>query len=190
MGKNLVGEGRFGAPTLLTASNSARGFAEGIELTTSYDIDQWSLYANFAVSKAMGEHITSSQFNFSPDDLAFIANHFIHLDHDQTYTASAGIAYTIPSTKTKVSASVIFGSGLRASTATVPNGASLSDYEQVNLSVFQNIDTGIFKGVEARLDIINVFDLKYQIRNGSGVGVGASQFGPRRTILAGLKQRF
>jgi len=56
--------------------------------------------------------------------------------------------------------------------------------------VVQNIDTGIFKGVEARLDIINVFDLKYQIRNGSGVGVGASQFGPRRTILAGLKQRF
>ncbi len=89
-----------------------------------------------------------------------------------------------------MSASVIFGSGLRASTATVPNGASLSDYEQVNLSVVQNIDTGIFKGVEARLDIINVFDLKYQIRNGSGVGVGASQFGPRRTILAGLKQRF
>ena len=54
----------------------------------------------------------------------------------------------------------------------------------------QKIDTGMFKGVEARLDVINLFDLKYQIRNGTGVGVGAPQFGPRRAILAGLTQRF
>ncbi len=30
-----------------------------------------------------------------PDELAFIANNFIHLDHDQTWTGSAGIAYTL-----------------------------------------------------------------------------------------------
>ena len=74
--------------------------------------------------------------------------------------------------------------------ATVPNGASLPDYEQVNLSFVQPFDTGIFRGLEARFDIINLLDLKYQIRNGTGVGVGAPQFGPRRTILAGLTQRF
>ncbi len=188
--KNLIDEGQFGAPILLTPFNYARGFAEGIELTANYDIDNWSLYANFAVAKAMGQQIISGQFNFAPDELAYIANHFIHLDHDQTYTASAGVAYTIPSTKTKMSASVIFGSGLRSSTATVPNGASLPDYQQVNLSLVQPFATGIFTGLEARLDIINVLDLKYQIRNGSGVGVGASQYGPRRTILAGLTQHF
>ena len=81
------------------------------------------------------------------------------------------------------------GSGLRSST-TGPNSASLPDYEQVNLSVVQKIDTGIFQGLEARLDVINLFDLKYQIRNGTGVDVGAPQFGPRRTVLAGLTQRF
>jgi outer membrane receptor protein involved in Fe transport len=187
--KNLVDEGQFGAPIILTPFNYARGFAEGIELTASYDIDNWSLYSNFAVSKAMGEDIISGQFNFSPEDLAFIANHFIHLDHDQTYSASAGVAYTIPSTKTRLSASMIFGSGLRAST-TGPNSASLPDYEQVNLSVVQKLDTGMFQGVELRLDVINLFDEQYQIRNGTGVGVGAPQFGPRRTILAGLTQRF
>jgi outer membrane receptor protein involved in Fe transport len=94
--KNLVDEGQFGAAILLTPFNYARGFAEGIEMTTSYDVDNWSLYSNFSVSKAMGEDIISSQFNFSPDDLAFIANHFIHLDHDQTYTTPAGVGYTIP----------------------------------------------------------------------------------------------
>jgi outer membrane receptor protein involved in Fe transport len=158
-------------------------------MTTSYDIDNWSLYSNFSVSKAMGENIISSQFNFSPDDLAFIADHFIHLDHDQTYTASAGVAYTIPWSKTKLAASMLFGSGLRAST-TGPNSASLPDYQQVNLSIVQKIDTGMLNGLEARLDVINLFDLKYQIRNGTGVGVGAPQFGPRRAILAGLTQRF
>jgi TonB dependent receptor len=188
--KNLIDEGQFGSAILLTPFNYARGFSEGIELTANYDIDNWSLYSNFAVNKAMGENIISSQFNFSPDDLAYISNHFIHLDHEQTYTASAGVAYTIPSTKTKLSASMLFGSGLRASTATVPNGASLPDYEQVNLSAVQKIDTGISNGLELRLDIINLFDMKYQIRNGTGVGVGAPQNGPRRTILAGLTQRF
>ncbi|MBV9826671.1 MAG: TonB-dependent receptor [Alphaproteobacteria bacterium] len=187
--KNLIDEGQFGAPVILTPFNYARGFAEGLELTASYEIENWSLYANFAVGKAMGEDIVSGQFNFAPDELAYIAGHFIHLDHDQTYTGSGGVAYTFP-TKTRVSASVIFGSGLRASTADVPNGASLPDYQQVNLSLLQPLDFGVWTGMEARLDILNLLDLKYLIRNGTGVGVGAPQFGPRRTILAGLTQRF
>jgi outer membrane receptor protein involved in Fe transport len=54
----------------------------------------------------------------------------------------------------------------------------------------QKIDTGLWKGLEARLDLINLFDQKYLIRDGTGVGVGAPQYGPRRTILAGLTQRF
>ena len=54
----------------------------------------------------------------------------------------------------------------------------------------QPVTTGIYKGLELRLDIINVNDVVYQIRNGTGVGVGAPQFGPRRTFLAGITQRF
>jgi outer membrane receptor protein involved in Fe transport len=48
----------------------------------------------------------------------------------------------------------------------------------------------VWKGAELRLDVINLFDEIYEIRNGTGVGVGAPQFGPRRTILAGLTQHF
>jgi outer membrane receptor protein involved in Fe transport len=84
---------------------------------------------------------------------------------------------------------MLFGSGLRAD-GDHPNGSSLPSYEQVNLSVVQKVDTGWWKGLEARLDVINLFDEVYQIRNGTGVGVGAPQFGPRRTILAGLTQHF
>jgi outer membrane receptor for ferrienterochelin and colicins len=38
----------------------------------------------------------------------------------------------------------------------------------------------------ARFDIINAFDEIYEIRNGTGVGVGAPQYGPRRGLFVGL----
>ncbi|HEU0217352.1 MAG TPA: TonB-dependent receptor, partial [Stellaceae bacterium] len=186
---NLLDEGQFGAPIILTPFNYAKGWARGIELSMSYDVDNWSLYGNFAASQAEGKDINSAQFNFAPDELAYIAGHYIHLDHDQTYTASAGIAYTFRRTMTRISTDLIYGSGLRAN-GDHPNGNSLPDYHQVNLSIVQKIDTGWWKGAELRLDVLNLLDEVYEIRNGTGVGVGAPQFGPRRTLLAGLTQYF
>ena len=81
-------------------------------------------------------------------------------------------------------------SGLRASTATVPNGASLPEYATVNASFIQKLDLGFGRGTEFSLDILNIGDAVYEIRNGTGVGVGAPQYGIRRAILAGLTQRF
>lgn len=95
----------------------------------------------------------------------------------------------MPPSKTRFARDLICGSGLRASSE-FPNSNSLPDYHQINLSVTQPVDTGIYKGLELRLDVINLSDEKYQIRNGTGVGVGAPQFGPRRTVFAGATQRF
>jgi outer membrane receptor for ferrienterochelin and colicins len=44
--------------------------------------------------------------------------------------------------------------------------------------------------MELRLDIINLLDEVYAIRDGTGVSVGAPQFGPRRTIFAGMRKQF
>src|SRR5262249_832617 len=55
-------------------------------------------------------------------------------------------------------------------------------YLAVNTSVVQKLDLGIGAGTELRLDILNIRDAVYQIRNSTGVGVGAPQFGIRRTI--------
>jgi outer membrane receptor protein involved in Fe transport len=188
---DLIDEGQFGAPIILTPFNYEQGLVDGVELTTSYEIGNWSFYGNLAASKALGKDIISAQFNFQPDELAYIANHFIHLDHDQTITASSGIKYRFARTNTLISADFTGGSGLRATTpGGIPNGASLPAYQQVNLSLVQPVTTGIYKGLELRLDIINLFDQIYQIRNGTGVGVGAPQYGPRRTVLAGVTQRF
>ena len=186
---DLIDEGQFGAPIILTAFNYENGLQEGIEFTGSYDRGPWSVYGNAAVSRAVGENIVSAQFNFQPDELAFIANNIIHLDHDQKWTGSGGIAYTANRDSqypTRLSVDAIVQSGLRASTPTVPNGIALAVYGAVNLSVVQKIASR----TELRLDILNVGDDTYQIRNGTGVGVGAPQYGIRRTILAGLTQQF
>ncbi len=186
---DLIDEGQFGAPIILTAFNYENGLQEGIEFTGSYDRGPWSVYGNAAVSRAMGKNIVSAQFNFQPDELAFIADNFIHLDHDQKWTGSAGIAYTANRDSqhpTRLSVDAIVQSGLRASTPTVPNGIALPVYGVVNMSVVQRVASR----TELRLDILNIGDDTYQIRNGTGVGVGAPQFGIRRTILAGLTQRF
>jgi outer membrane receptor protein involved in Fe transport len=160
-------------------------------LTLSYDIDNWSFYGNFAAQQELGKNIVSSQFNFFPDDLAFIATNAIHTDHEQTYTSSAGIKYKVPTWNTLFSTDLTAGSGLRTTKpGGSPNGAALPGYQQVNLSIVQPIDTGIYKGLEFRFDIINLLDQVYQLRSGTGLGVFAPQFGPRRTFLAGLTQRF
>jgi outer membrane receptor protein involved in Fe transport len=186
---NLIDEGQFGAPIILSAFNYAEGLQEGVELTGSYDRGPWSAYGNVALSRAMGKNIISAQNNFAPDELAFIANNWIHLDHDQLWTGSAGIAYTANMDSehpTRMSIDAVVQSGLRASTPTVPNGAALPTYGVVNMSLVQKLASR----TELRLDILNIGDNTYEIRNGTGVGVGAPQFGIRRTILAGVTQRF
>jgi outer membrane receptor protein involved in Fe transport len=190
---NLIDEGQFGAPIILTAFNYANGLQTGVQGTASYDSGPWSLYANAAWSRAMGRDINSAQFNFSPSELAFITDNYIHLDHDQTWTGSAGAAYTLnkgTDHPTLFSADMLVQSGLRASTATIPNGVALPTYATANLSIVQKLNLGVGRGTEIRLDLLNVGNASYQIRNGTGVGVGAPQYGMRRTLLAGLTQRF
>ena len=186
---DLIDEGQFGAPIILTPFNYREGYARGLEFTGGYNHGGWSSYANVALSRAMGKDIISSQFNFDADELAHIQNHWIHLDHDQTVTASAGLARSLPvqSTNLRLSADFTFGSGLRAEAPDgVPNGIALPANWAVNLAAVETITPR----TELRLSVVNVTDNIYEIRNGTGVGVGAPQFGQRRTILAGVTEKF
>src|SRR6516162_5307279 len=188
---DLLDEGQFGAPIFFTPFNYQKGLVKGIELTLSYDIENWSFYGNFSAAEEIAKNIISGQFNFSQMTLAFITNSYIHTDHDQTYTSSAGIKYTLPPYNTRFAVDLTAGSGLRTTNpGGSPNGAALPGYQQVNFSIVQPIDTGFLKGMELRFDVINLFDEVYQMRSGTGLGVFAPQFGLRRTFLAGLTQRF
>ncbi len=190
--RNLIDEGQFGAPIILTVFNYAKGQVGGVEFAASYDHGPWSAYANVAVSRAIGKDIDSAQFTFSPDDLAYIQNHYIHLDHDERFAGSGGVAYAAfagSDHPARFSADLVTGSGLRAD-GDVPNGRALPGYYVINLAATENLKRLVFRGVELRFDVINLLDRKYEIRDGTGVGVGAPQFGLRRTLLAGITQRF
>jgi len=195
--KNLIDEGQFGAPIILTPFNYRYGQQYGTELTLNYVAQTLSLYANFAEQRALGKDIESAEFNFDPDALAYITNHFINLDHEQRYTGSAGASYLWAGTR--FSADMIFGSGLRADLVLpdgthIPNGEHLPYYTQVNLGVshtFAYWGSGSSKlGPTLRFDVINATDAVYQIRNGTGVGVGAPQYGPRRGFFGGISVPF
>ncbi len=180
--RNLIDEGQFGAPIILTPFNYAKGYARGIEFTANYVHGPFSVYGNLAISKAQGQDIDSSQFNFDPGDLAYIATHYIYLDHNQTITASAGASYRLGDTH--LNADLIIGSGLRRD-GDVPNGDHVPAYTQVNFSIVHDFRTAATGPFSLRLDLINAFDEVYQIRDGTGVGVGAPQFGPRRGCSPG-----
>jgi outer membrane receptor protein involved in Fe transport len=191
--RQLIDEGQFGAPIILTAFNYAKGQVGGVEGAVSYDEGPWSAYANLAISRAIGKDIDTAQFSFSPAELAYISDHYIHLDHDQRFSGSGGAAYTVfygTDHTMRLSTDLQTGSGLRASTATVPNGAALPGYYVVNFSAVQAVPIHLGKGLHLRLDVLNLLDRKYEIRDGTGVGVGAPQFGLRRTILAGISETF
>ena len=129
----------------------------------------------------------TGQFNFSPDEIAYIANHRVHLDHDQAVTASAGVSYRF-ATRTTLGADALFGSGLRSGFADSEHPPS---YTQVNASLAQVFDFGGGLGkIEGRLSVLNVFDSVYELRDGIGIGIGAPQFGPRRTLYASVTKSF
>jgi len=185
--RNLIDEGQFGAPIILTPFNYKSGRQYGAEFTANYDPGgPFSAYVNAAYERAVGRDIVSSQFQFSPDELAFIAAHYIPLDHQQLVSISAGASYSWQ--QFRFSMDLLYGSGLRRDGAT-PNGDHLPGYAQVNLGISRPIDLGFAgKPLTLRVDLINALDEKYQIRDGTGVGVGAPQFGPRRAYFVGISQ--
>ena len=184
---NLIDEGQFGAPIILTPFTYAKGKQYGSELSLSYQANPWTFYANFAAARAIGKDIDSSQFNFDPADLDYISRHWIHLDHDQTYTASSGVSYKWD--QTRFSADIVYQSGLRKD-GDVPNGATLPSYVTVNFGVNQALDLPTLGAMKLRFDIVNLLDKEYEIRDGTGIGVGAPQFGARRGFFGGISKEF
>ena len=183
--RNLQDEGQFGNALIYSAFNFDEARVRGVEFSASYKDGNLSAYANAAISKAEGRGIATGQFNFDPDELAFIASHWVHLDHDQKLTASAGASYQWGDTR--VGADLLFGSGLRNGFA---NSEHLPSYVQVNLSAAQTVTTALVGKVEGRVAVINLFDRVYALRDGSGIGVGAPQFGPRRGFYLGATKYF
>jgi len=183
--KDLIDEGQFGSALLFVPFNYSHGRQYGVETTVNFIRGNFSAYLNEAFSRGQGKRISSGQFNFGQDELDFIATHWINLDHDQTITGSGGIIYRW--NKFTFSFDGFHGSGLRTGFA---NTGNLPTYFQFNAGIARLFSWYRPDDLEARVDVVNLFDHSYVIRNGSGIGVGAPQFGPRLTVYGGIKWNF
>ena len=183
--QNLQDEGQFGKALIFSAFNYGRGSIGGAELSATYKAPSLTAYGNLGISKARGKEIRTGQFNFAQDKLDYIATNWVHLDHEQKLSASAGASYLLGANR--FGADVLFGSGLRRGFA---NTQHLPGYTQVNASLTHTLDTTRAGKIDLRVAVINLFDRSYQLRDRSGIGVGAPQFGPRRTLVAGVTAFF
>jgi outer membrane receptor protein involved in Fe transport len=184
--RHLQDEGQFGNALIYSSFNFERGRIYGIEFSASYKDDRLSAYANLGLSSARGKGIETGQFNFDADELAYLQQNWAHLDHAQKVAASAGASYRLQD-GTTLGGDVLYGSGLRRGFA---NTDHLPAYVQLNASVARSFAFEGFGRFELRASALNLFDRRYQLRDGSGIGVGAPQFGPRRTFYVALSKPF
>jgi len=191
--QHLIDEGQFGAPIILTPFNYRYGLIGGVEFTANYSVHDFSAYANLAFQAAHGKDVESSQFNFDQQQLDYIADNYIHLDHEGRVSSSGGVSYLWAGTRYSVD--YLFGTGLREDLTlpdgfVIPNGDHTPSYVQVNLGLSHAFTLPSTGPLTVRFDVINLFDKMYQIRSGTGVGVFAPQWGPRRGLFGGLAWQF
>jgi outer membrane receptor protein involved in Fe transport len=89
--------------------------------------------------------------------------------------------------QTTLSGDLLYGSGLRRGFA---NTEHLPSYTQVNVAATQHFEAGSLGKFDVRFTVLNLFDKSYELRDGTGIGVGAPQFGPRRAYYVSLSKPF
>ena len=191
---DLIDNGNFGQALVLSAFNYAKGVTQGVEFSAKYHSGNLQAYANLAVGQEKATNVVSNQYlfdNVTPladlgglTELQYIDSHWIYTDHNQIVTGSAGVSYLWDGTR--FSTDMIYGSGLRAGDANI---AGEAPYAQFNAGVSHEFAQFDGKPLTVRFDVVNIFDTIYQIRSGTGIGVFAPQYGPRRGYFVGVTKR-
>ena len=208
---DLLDNGNFGQALVLTAFNYAKGINDGVEFSAKFRNGNFQVYGNLAVAQQKATDVVSNQFLFDNTtpladlggltEFQYIQSHWIYTDHNQFVSGSAGGAYqfcgrpanageTLASGAgaswcgLKLSADMIYGSGLRSGDANIGH---VPPYTQFNIGIARDfLLAGDPKPMTVRFDVINLFDSVYAIRDGSGIGVFAPQFGPRLGFFLGM----
>ena len=182
---DYIDDGEFGEARVISQLNYARSYSKGAELKTRYADGGFSAYGNLSTNRTKDTRPSSNQYLLDADDYAYISQHYIFADDVQLVTASAGVSYRFGASL--VSANMVYGSGLRAGFANLDH---VPAYTQVNLGFAHELRIGTDpRPLTIRFDVVNLFDTIYQLRNGSGIGVDAPQYGPRRGVFVGLSKK-
>ena len=186
---NLLDEVRVGSTALSRPFNFADGRVRGVEFSAIYADGPLTAWANIAVARAEGRRIVSGQAAFTPAKLRLLADRFTPMNSDQTVTASFGSTYRWRALR--LSADAVYGSGFpRTATDGVPNAARLPAEVLVNVSVVYRLDGLRDRPLDLRVDVNNLFDARYALRDGTSLGGGNPLWAPRRGVIFGLEQQF
>jgi outer membrane receptor protein involved in Fe transport len=182
---DLIDDGQFGQATVLTQFNWAHAYSEGAEAKIKYQNGNFSAYGNLAFNITRATDPVSNQYLLDPDEYAYLLTHYHYTDDMQMWTGSAGAAYRWE--QTLFSINMKYGSGLPSGFA---NSTFNQPYTTANVGIaheFAGMAGG--KPLTVRFDVVNIFDKIYEIRDGSGIGVFAPQYGARRGYYAGISQK-
>ena len=182
--RDLLDDGQFGSALILSGFNYEKAYNSGVELSANYKDGNFSAYGNLAWARQIATNIVSNQYLFGADELAYIASHYINTDHAQQWTGSAGASYLWQGTR--FSASMVYGSGLRSGYA---NTDHVAPYATANIGISHEFKQPDGKPVTVRFDVVNVLDTIYELRDGSGIGVFAPQYGERRGYFVGISKK-
>ncbi|WP_172491967.1 TonB-dependent receptor domain-containing protein [Gluconobacter oxydans] len=183
---DLTDLGQFGRAIILAPFSYRRGRVYGAEFGSSWRHGPWSLFGNFSYVKTSARDINSAQYQFDPAELAYIRNHAIQLDHQGEFTATAGASWT---TKHDMAyADFVYGYGLRSGFANLEKEPQYDDFNIGYQHTFTKVPFG--HDIKVRADVVNLFDKRYQLRDGSGVGIYQAQYGQRRGTFFAVVSEF
>jgi outer membrane receptor protein involved in Fe transport len=182
--RNIADEAQVGNSEIYVPFSYERGYYAGAELSSSYSRNGFSAFANLGLSRAMAEDINSSEFLFGQDELSYTADHYVHLNHDQLITLSAGAAYTFG--HTTVHCDAIYGSGFHDGFA---DEDQVPGHCPVSLGIKHDFKLGA-QMLTLRCDVVNLFDEVFVYHHGSGIGTTAPYYGERRGIFGGVEYKF
>ena len=74
--------------------------------------------------------------------------------------------------------------------ASIPNGATVPQYVTVNLGVEQRVPLAQKRELRLRLETVNLADATYVLRDGTGIGVNAAQYGARFGVFGSASLHF
>jgi outer membrane receptor protein involved in Fe transport len=188
LAKHLLDDGQFGTAVILNNFNYDSGTVYGAELSTTYRQGPFAAYGNYSYVQTWARNIDSVENEFPNNELAYLQGESMQLDHQGRFTGSGGVSYEFIK-NLSAHADFLYGSGLRAGFA---NLEELRPYCPLNVGIeyIWNTHTMGIRQLRLRFDCLNVLDETYELRNGTGVGIAAPAYGPRRGFYGGLTAAF
>jgi len=177
--------GQFGVVPIFAPFNYDQGWIWGSELGVRYVAQGFSSYASLTVGENWQKGVATGQFNFDPDELAYIDAHAILLDHQPKFGGAAGLSYAFQ--PYSLSLDSRYSSGLAtgfADTQTLPHTFELNASAERTFTLAGGLPLSL------RLTVLNLLDRVNEIRSAEGIGIFQAAYGPRRTLYGSVSLHF